>query len=95
MACVVSFMLKQNSISVDYSSAKIKSWRNYDVHPVPQNHFSSSFSIITEEMLHLALVANLLNAVGGSPRLTDLYWLPNYPTYFPSKHNIQVYYIQH
>ncbi|XP_078482977.1 uncharacterized protein LOC100180317 [Ciona intestinalis] len=40
--------------------------------------------IATEEMLHMTLDANILNAIGGSPNTTDFYWLPNYPTPFPS-----------
>ncbi|XP_076814934.1 uncharacterized protein LOC143461064 isoform X2 [Clavelina lepadiformis] len=42
-------------------------------------------SIASEEMLHLTLDANVLNAIGGNPNLTDSYWLPSYPTPFPSK----------
>ncbi len=40
-------------------------------------------SVLAEEMLHLALVANLLNAVGGSPRLDTPELLPPYPHPLP------------
>ncbi|MEV5721249.1 ferritin-like protein [Amycolatopsis mediterranei] len=40
-------------------------------------------SVLTEEMLHLALAANLLNAVGGSPRLDAPELLPPYPHPLP------------
>jgi len=36
-----------------------------------------------EEMLHLTLVANVLNAVGGSPDLTRPGFVPNYPARLP------------
>src|SRR5205823_71738 len=36
-----------------------------------------------EEMLHLTLVANVLNAVGGSPDLTRPGFVPSYPAYLP------------
>ena len=36
-------------------------------------------SVVTEEMLHLALAANLLVAVGGDPRFLDLDLRPTYP----------------
>jgi hypothetical protein len=36
-----------------------------------------------EEMLHLTLVANILNAVGGTPDLTVAGFVPDYPTYLP------------
>ena len=48
------------------------------------------FSIASEEMLHLTLDANVLNAIGGNPNLTDSYWLPSYPTPFPSKTSFSV-----
>lgn len=35
--------------------------------------------VVAEEMLHMALVANLLNAVGGSPR----FMVPTYPCMLP------------
>lgn len=40
-------------------------------------------SVFTEEMLHLALVANLLNAVGGGPVLDSVRLLPGYPRRLP------------
>src|SRR5690349_19354261 len=40
-------------------------------------------SVFTEEMLHLALAANLLNAVGGTPVLDSPRLLPGYPRPLP------------
>jgi len=40
-------------------------------------------SVFVEEMLHLALAANLLNAVGGQPRIDDPALLPAYPHPLP------------
>jgi CDGSH-type Zn-finger protein len=40
-------------------------------------------SVFMEEMLHLTLAANLLNAVGGEPRLDTPELLPRYPIYLP------------
>ncbi|UBU09102.1 ferritin-like domain-containing protein [Nonomuraea gerenzanensis] len=40
-------------------------------------------SVFAEEMLHLALAANLLNAVGGRPRLDTPRMLPPYPRRLP------------
>src|SRR3954463_797430 len=39
--------------------------------------------VFVEEMLHLALAANLLNAVGGHPRLDTPRMLPPYPRRLP------------
>nr|XP_018673405.1 uncharacterized protein LOC100186290 isoform X1 [Ciona intestinalis] len=49
-----------------------------------QDVYTTLKSIATEEMLHMILDANVLNAVGGKPNTTDAHWLPNYPTTFPS-----------
>ncbi len=40
-------------------------------------------SVLMEEMLHILLVANVLNAVGGSPKLTGKDVVPSYPTMLP------------
>jgi hypothetical protein len=39
--------------------------------------------IAVEEMLHLTIAANLLNAIGGKPDLTRAGFVPLYPTYLP------------
>jgi hypothetical protein len=40
-------------------------------------------SVMLEEMLHLTLAANLLNAVGGTPSLTERGFVPQYPHRLP------------
>ncbi len=40
-------------------------------------------TIIRQEMLHMGLVANLLNAIGGSPSLIHSSFIPKYPTPLP------------
>jgi hypothetical protein len=40
-------------------------------------------SVFVEEMIHLSLAANLLNAVGGEPRLDTPDLLPGYPCQLP------------
>lgn len=40
-------------------------------------------AVVVEEMLHLTLAANLLNAVGGQPDLTAPGFVPLYPTALP------------
>jgi hypothetical protein len=40
-------------------------------------------TVLLEEMLHLTLVANIMNAVGGQPRLTDAGFVPAYPHRLP------------
>jgi hypothetical protein len=40
-------------------------------------------AVVVEEMLHLTLAANVLNAVGGTPSLTYPGFVPHYPAYLP------------
>lgn len=40
-------------------------------------------SVVMEEMLHMTLVANVLNAVGGTPRLHDAAFVHPYPAPLP------------
>ncbi len=40
-------------------------------------------TVVVEEMLHLTLAANMLNAVGGAPCLTAADFVPKYPTALP------------
>jgi hypothetical protein len=40
-------------------------------------------SVVMEEMLHMVLVANLLNAIDGTPKVKDPDFVPRYPTYLP------------
>jgi Ferritin-like len=40
-------------------------------------------SIVIQEMLHLTLVGNLLNAIGGAPRIGEPGFVPTYPGHLP------------
>jgi len=40
-------------------------------------------SVVTEEMLHMTLVANVLNALGGTPQLNHAGFVPAYPGPLP------------
>jgi hypothetical protein len=40
-------------------------------------------SVVMEEMLHMALAANVLNAIGGSPSVNHLKFVPSYPAKLP------------
>lgn len=39
--------------------------------------------VVTEEMLHMALACNLLNAVGGAPEVAKPAFVPRYPGHLP------------
>jgi len=40
-------------------------------------------SVVMEEMLHMVLAANLLNAIDGTPKVNHKEFVPEYPTYLP------------
>ncbi len=39
--------------------------------------------IAVEEMLHMTIVANVLNAIGGKPEIDRPYFVPKYPSPLP------------
>jgi hypothetical protein len=44
-------------------------------------------SVVMEEMLHMILAANMLNAVGGAPTLNHPKFIPEYPSFLPHSDN--------
>ncbi|MFJ4811280.1 ferritin-like domain-containing protein [Streptomyces longwoodensis] len=56
----------------------------YSLHPGKNSDAWHVIRVVAvEEMLHLTLVANVLNAVGGRPDLTRADFVPDYPTRLP------------
>ncbi|MET9114033.1 ferritin-like protein [Streptomyces longwoodensis] len=56
----------------------------YSLHPGKNSDAWHVIRVVAvEEMLHLTLVANVLNAVGGTPDLTRADFVPDYPTRLP------------
>jgi Ferritin-like len=56
----------------------------YSLHPETNSDARHILRVVAvEEMLHLSLVANVLNATGGTPDLTGPEFVPTYPTYLP------------
>ena len=45
-------------------------------------------SVVVEEMLHLTLASNVMNAVGGSPSINSKKFVPEYPTRLPHSANL-------
>ncbi len=56
----------------------------YSIHPTTNADAYRVIRVVAvEEMLHLTLAANLLNAVGGKPDLTAEEFVPAYPAHLP------------
>src|ERR1700693_61268 len=57
----------------------------YSIHPGTNLDAVQVLRVIAvEEMLHMTLAANLLNATGGKVDLTQAGFVPNFPTYLPN-----------
>ncbi|MBX7554257.1 ferritin-like protein [Streptomyces sp. NPDC004232] len=56
----------------------------YSIHSTTNSDAAHIIRVVAvEEMLHLTLVANVLNAIGGRPDLTRPGFVPSYPAYLP------------
>lgn len=56
----------------------------YSIHPGSNPEASHVLrTVAVEEMLHLTLAANIMNAVGGTPDLTGADFVPSYPACLP------------
>ncbi|WP_223165598.1 ferritin-like domain-containing protein [Lentzea indica] len=56
----------------------------YSIHPNTNSDAAHIIRVVAvEEMLHLTLAANVLNAIGGTPDLTRPGFVPSYPAYLP------------
>jgi hypothetical protein len=57
----------------------------YSIHPGTNSDACQVLRVVAvEEMLHLTLAANILNAVGGKPDLSQPGFVPPFPTYLPN-----------
>ena len=60
----------------------------YSIHPgTNSDAYHTLRAVLVEEMLHLTLAANVLNAVGGTPDLTVPGFVPDYPASLPDGEN--------
>lgn len=56
----------------------------YSIHSTTNSDAAHIIRVaVVEEMLHLTLVANVMNAIGGKPDLTRPGFVPSYPAYLP------------
>lgn len=60
----------------------------YSIVPGANREASAAItSVLIEEMLHMTLAANVLNAIGGTPVLDAPDFVPRYPAYLPHSAN--------
>ncbi|KAL9985892.1 hypothetical protein ACROYT_G008344 [Oculina patagonica] len=73
----IAFQLEHSTIPPYLTAlASIKKSYNLEIQSVIK-------TIVIQEMMHMALVANILNAVGGKPSLYSKDFIPHYPSRLP------------
>lgn len=59
----------------------------YALYSIRQDHnlevAALMLSVIKQEMLHMSLACNVLNAIGGAPKIDDPGFIPGYPGHLP------------
>jgi hypothetical protein len=74
----------QTAIELEHATIPTYLCGGYSIHPNTNiESYDLIMSVVKEEMLHLTLAANVLNAIGGEPILDKKDFIPNYPTYLP------------
>jgi hypothetical protein len=74
----------QSAIELEHSTIPPYLYALYSIVPGKNETISSIIeSVVIQEMLHLALASNVLNALGGSPVLDSPDFIPTYPGPLP------------
>ncbi|ABW29987.1 ferritin-like domain-containing protein [Acaryochloris marina] len=77
------YSLLQNAIQLEHSTIPPYLTAAYSLKPANSEIRRIIANIAAEEMLHMAIVANILNAIGGSPQISIPEFIPKYPTTLP------------
>lgn len=72
----------QHAITLELSTIPPYLYAAYSIKDPSSRAAALIFGVAFEEMLHMMIAVNLLNAIGGSPRLTGPF-APAYPTFIP------------
>lgn len=74
----------QLAIELEHSTIPPYLYALYSVDPARNaSIYALIFSIVTEEMLHMSLACNILNAIGGNPVIDRATFIPQYPGPLP------------
>ncbi len=78
------FPLVQNAIELEHATIPPYLTALFSFKPNTESAIRTVIhSIVIEEMLHMTIASNILNALGGSPNISDPNFVPNYPTHLP------------
>ena len=73
----------QTAIELEHSTIPAYLYCYWTIKDRSSTVATTIFSIVKEEMLHMAMAANILNSIGGKPRLKGKRFIPKYPTPLP------------
>src|ERR1700679_2159733 len=74
----------QNAIELEHSAIPPYLYALYSLKPGTNGELAEIIrSVVLEEMLHMSLACNVLNAVGGQPLIDSPKFIPDYPTHLP------------
>ncbi|RYG40354.1 hypothetical protein EON79_22745, partial [bacterium] len=74
----------QNAIELEHATLPVYLYTHYSLDPIKNRRIRSLImSVAMEEMLHFGLACNLLNAVGGAPRIDHPGFVPTFPGPLP------------
>lgn len=74
----------QLAIELEHSTIPPYLYALYSLDPASNKSiYQLIFSIVTEEMLHMSLACNVLNAIGGKPVIDRPKFIPQYPGPLP------------
>jgi hypothetical protein len=73
----------QSAIEIEHSTMPPYLYALYSLGTSNAAIYSTLREIAVEEMFHMLLACNLLNAIDGKPKINDPTFVPNYPTPLP------------
>ncbi|MEH1899850.1 MAG: ferritin-like protein [Nostoc sp.] len=74
----------QAAIELEHSTIPLYLTALYSIQPNSNQTVAEIiFSVVREEMLHMVIAANVLNAIGGSPEVNKPEFIPTYPGFLP------------
>jgi|HubBroStandDraft_1064217.scaffolds.fasta_scaffold17865_3 rubrerythrin len=74
----------QSAIKLEHSTIPLYLYALYSLNPDKNAEIASIIqSVVVEEMLHMTLASNVLNALGGSPVIDEPGFIPTYPGPLP------------
>lgn len=74
----------QTAVELEHATIPTYLYALYSIEPGTNAEIASLLlSIVIEEMMHMALACNILNAIGGSPEIDKPGFIPTYPGHLP------------